>query len=108
MKHMHKLLLFLLLFPVTLMATDNNGKHTKTKKINKEYNVDADATLQVSNKYGNIDISAWNNSKITIEVVITTNGNDLEKVEKRLDQIDVDFDANSSHVSAKTMIEKKF
>lgn len=106
MKNMYKLLLILFLIPLIITATDRKGKYTKTKTINKEFSVSPNATLKVSNKYGNIDIVSWNENKIVINVTITTNGNNEDKVEKRLENIDVEFDASSSFVSAKTIIEK--
>lgn len=102
---MYKTLLILLLVPLTIFATEK-GKYTKSKVIKKEFTVTKNATLDISNKYGNIDIVTSNTNKISITVNITTNGNDEEKVEKKLEQIDVDFDASSSLVSAKTYIEK--
>ncbi len=106
MKNMYKLLLLFFLIPLTITATDKKGKYTKTKTIQKEFSVSQDATLNVVNKYGNIDIVSWNENKVVFDITITTNGNDEEKVEKRLEQIDVKFDASSSNVSAKTIIEK--
>jgi len=106
MKTMYKILLLLFLIPLTISATERNGKYTKNKVLKKEYTVNNNALLNVSNKYGNIGISTWNENKIKIEVSITTNGNDEEKVQKRLDQINVEFQGNTSEVSAKTLIEK--
>lgn len=106
MKTMYKIFLILFLIPLTITATEKKGKYTKSKTINKEFNVTNDATLNVTNKYGNIVIATWNENKIIIDVTITTNGNNEEKVEKRLEQIDVKFDSNINYVSAKTMIEK--
>lgn len=106
MKTMYKILLILILIPLTITATEGKGKYTKKKVITKEFKVNSDATLTISNKFGNIDIITWNEHKIVIEVNITTNGDDESKVEKRLEQIEIEFDANSSNVSAKTIIEK--
>jgi hypothetical protein len=109
MRTQSKFVFFLLLIPTLLFATDGtfDGKHTKEKKINKEYNVNADAGLKVSNSYGNIDIVTWNENRIEIDVVIRTNGNDEEKVQKRLDEITVEFTATSSLVTAKTIFKDK-
>ena len=108
MKLLYKLTLCLLL---PLFAFSNNGnwdgKHTKKKIINKTYTVSKDATLKVANKYGNLDIVTWTGNTIEIEVTITTNGNDPEEVDKRLNEIDVEFNASSNHVSAETVIGKK-
>ncbi len=106
MKTMYKILFILFLIPLTITATEKNGKYTKSKTIKKEFKVTNDATLNVNNKYGNIVIATWNENKIIIDVTITTNGNNEEKVKKRLEQIDVEFNSNTNYVSAKTMIEK--
>jgi len=106
MKNMYKILLILFLLPLAITATEKKGKYTKEKVINKEFSVNKDATLSVSNKFGNLDIVTWNENKISIKITITTSGDNEEKVKDRLDQIEIAFEGNSSHVSAKTMIEK--
>lgn len=94
--------------PVMLSAHNEKmkGKYTKEKTIKKEYDVNSDALLKVNNSYGNLNITSWDGNKIMIEVHIKTNGNNEEKVQKKLDQITVDFNANSSMVSAKTIFDK--
>ena len=106
MKNTAKLFLLLLIIPLAIFATEKEGKYTKTKVIDKTFNVTKEATLNVSNKYGNIDIVTWNENRIEVIVKITTNGDDEDKVKKRLEEITVEFNANSSNVSAKTMIDK--
>ncbi len=82
------------------------GKYTKEKKINKEYTVNADALLKIKNSYGNLYVTSWNENKVVIEVHIKTNGNNEEKVQKKLDEIDVLFEASQAEVSARTVFEK--
>ncbi len=108
MKLLSKSLIILLMLPV--MATANEkfkGKYTKTKTLNKEYSVNRNAALQVSNSYGNIEVTTWNENRTVIEVTITTNGDDEEKVQKRLDEISVDFSGTASKVTAKTVFGGK-
>ncbi|WP_339713153.1 hypothetical protein [uncultured Kriegella sp.] len=95
----------LLVIPIGLSAADGRlkGKYTKEKIIKKEFNVNADALLKVNNSYGNLHISSWNENKVLIEVHIKTNGNNEEKVQKKLDEITIDFEANTNEVSAKTL-----
>lgn len=97
--------LLFLFGPLFLMANHDtfDGKYTKEKTIKKEFSVNANALLKVNNNYGNLNISSWNENRIVIEVHITTNGDNQEKVQKKLDEISVDFDASSSVVSARTM-----
>ncbi|HMB62904.1 MAG TPA: hypothetical protein VKN36_07515 [Eudoraea sp.] len=102
------ILLFLLASPGLLMANNGNlkGKYTKEKTIKKDFNVNSDALLKVSNSYGNLNITSWSENRVVIEVHIQTNGNNEEKVQQKLDEITVDFDANSSMVSARTIFNK--
>jgi len=106
MKNTFKLLVLLFLIPLFISATEKRGKYTKTKVINKEFNVNNNATLKVENKYGNLEIVTWNENKIVIKVSVTTTGNVEEKVQKKLDQINVEFNNSPSNVSAKTIIER--
>jgi len=106
MKTQFKAIVFLLLFPALLMATDGKYKYTKEKTIQKEFTVNANAKLEVDNSFGNVDIVTWNENRIVIVVKIETHGNNAEKTQKRLDAIDVNFSASSSLVSAKTIFNK--
>ena len=99
-----------LLFLLPLIAMSNNGdlkgKYTKEKTLNKEFVVNKDALLKISNDYGNLDITAWNENKIVMEIHIKVSGNNEEKVIKKLESIDVEFDATAQMVSAKTTFNK--
>ncbi len=98
-----KTLPILLLVPLFVLANaNNNDKHTKSKTIKKEFSVNKYATLKVSNSYGNVDVITWEENRISIEVSITTSGNDQEKVQKKLDEITVDFEMSENYVSART------
>lgn len=104
-------ILIFMTFPLVTVAKDHDdqemkGKYTKEKTLKKEYNVNSDALVNIKNKYGNLNISTWNENRVVIEVHIKTNGNNEEKVQKRLDAISVDFEASSSTVSAKTIFNK--
>ena len=100
----------ILLILVTNISTAHdrnlNGKHTKEKTIKKEFTVNPNALLQVRNSYGNLNITSWKENRIVIEVHIKTNGNNEEKVQKKLDEISVDFEASSARVSAETIFNK--
>lgn len=76
------LLLFLLIPFVSFASINIKPKHEKTKTIKKEYAVIKNATVNIENKYGNIDITTWNENRVEITVKITVKGNDLTNVEK--------------------------
>ena len=100
------LFISLLLSQLTYAESGWNGRHTKEKIIKKEYTVNKEALLKINNSYGNINIITYSGNTISIEVKIKTNGNDLDKVEEKLNNIRVDFEASSNLVSAKTIFNK--
>lgn len=104
-------LIAVLLAPFIISASNGGGglkgKYTKEKTIKKEFNVNADALFKVKNSYGNLNITSWDQNKVMIEVHIKTNGNNEEKVQERLKEIDVDFENSSSLVSAITRFGDK-
>jgi hypothetical protein len=105
---LHKIaILLFLIAPATLLANDNfKGKHTKEKTIKKEFSVNTDALLKVTNSYGNLNITSWNENRIVIEIHVKVNGNNEEKVTDKLNEIKVDFESTNSMVSAKTIFNK--
>lgn len=83
------------------------GKYTKEKTINKEFSVSATALMKVRNSYGNLNITSWNEDRVVIEVRVKTNGNNEDKVKKRLEEITVDFENSTNMVSARTRFGDK-
>ena len=103
---LNQIILLLFLLPGIAFAHGiKKGKYTREKKISKAFAVNSTAGLTVSNKYGNIYITTWDEDKTAIDVVITVNGNDEDDVVKRINGIDVDFNATTALVGAKTIIE---
>lgn len=105
----YNLLLVLLLIPAFALATPKNADDkitTKERTIQKSFSVSKNATLKVDNSFGNIDIITWDKNTIEFDIIIRVSGNNEEKVEDRLNRIDVDFSATNDLVSAKTQIEK--
>jgi hypothetical protein len=104
MKHIYNIIFLIVLLPLSVVANNEkfNGKHTKEKKIHKEYTVNASAGLKIDNSYGNVNIVTWNQNKTVIDVVIKTNGDNEDKVMEKLKGITVDFTSNGSKVTATT------
>lgn len=100
------LILGLILGLGTGLAHDFQGRHTREKTLRKSFNVRPDGLLRIDNSYGNLVLNAWDRNEVLIEVHITTNGNNEDKVQRKLDGIEVDFEANADMVSARTRFEK--
>ena len=101
--------LIALLIALPALAGNGNGdctkgKYTKEKKISKAYIVNSNAGLVVHNQFGSIYVTTWDEDKTQIEVVIKVSGDNEDKVNKRLETIDVDIEAMKSLVTANTRI----
>lgn len=110
MKTLYSKIILIFLLPVFAFANAEigpKGKYTKEKSLKKEFSVSSDALLKISNDYGNLDITSWNEDRIVMEIKIKVSGNNEEKVIKKLENIDVEFDASSQLVSAKTIFNKE-
>lgn len=102
-----KIITAFFMLPMLMSATaEIKDKHEKTKTINKTYTVNSNATLKINNSYGNLDIITWDEDKIVFEITIKASGNSEEKIEKRLNEIDVKFEASKDLVYAKTLFNK--
>ncbi|WP_333694942.1 hypothetical protein [Flavobacterium sp.] len=105
MKNLYRTLVLVLIFS-SGFAKEHNGKYNKQKNIKKTVSVNADALLDISNKYGNVMVTTWDEDKIDIDVLITISGDDEDWVDKRLASITIDFDGSKSQYSAKTLFDK--
>ncbi len=107
MKTTYKILFLLILIPKLVWSFDDKKAFIKEKTLSKTYDVNADALLHVNNKYGAINVYLWEENKISIQVNITVSGNKEDKVNQLLKDIDVNFQGNSSKVSAITALNTK-
>ncbi len=101
MKILHKksiLILFLL-----SMAFMLNGQEL-SKTFSDSWDVNADAKLTINNKYGNVNIEAWDKNQITIEVNITVDAKSEKESQRILDKISIDMSGSNTAVKATTKI----
>ncbi len=107
MKNIYKIIFLFLLTPLLIFANNaSKGKHTKTKIIKREFSVNLNATVDLDNKYGSIDIQTWDQNIVTLEIIITTKSSNESKAQNKLDDIYIDFENSKTRVFAKTKIEK--
>ncbi|TPG37666.1 hypothetical protein [Flavobacterium pectinovorum] len=101
MKKHYNLLILFLLIPFLGFSNDDNYI-SKQKTIKKTYIVNSNAGIDITNKYGNITVSTWDEDKIDLEITIKVTGGNENWVNERLNSIDVDITALKSLVSAVT------
>lgn len=78
------------------------------KKFNKEFNTQGKDLLEISNRYGDVEIISWDGNTVSIEVTVTLSHPNESKAEKLLSLIEVKFSENDNTIGAKTVIDKQF
>ena len=102
---LYKRTLIILFLAPTLVFANTIKKHEKTKTVSKKFSVNSNATVYVKNKYGNVNVTTWDKNTVEIDVKITVKGNDIDKIEDKLDAIRINFEASENLVEARTIIE---
>ena len=79
-----------------------------TKEYHEQYDTKDYSKLILQNKYGNIDIQNWESSGIKIDVVIEVKYSNIEKAQKMLEGISVEFTTEGNAVKAETVFDDRF
>lgn len=103
MKKHYKILILFILIPFIGFSNDDNAI-SKQKNIKKTYIVNSNAGIDISNKYGNITVSTWDEDKIDLDITIKVSGANENWVNEKLNSIDIDINALKSMVTAVTTI----
>ena len=107
MKTPFRIFLLLLLLPSIVLADNPTlGKYSKQKSIKKAYLVNAEAGIDITNLYGNIYVTTWDEEKVEFDILIKVSGDNEEWTSSRLNDIDVAITAMKNLVSAQTTIGK--
>lgn len=80
----------------------------KTKKFNEKWAAGSVENLRVSNKFGEVKFINDGGTDITVEVLVTVEGSNENKVDEMLERIDVSFSKSGTTAKAETSIESNY
>jgi len=108
LKIQYRIAFLLLLLPSIVLANtvEDLIKSSKERSIKKSFNVSSNATLKVDNSFGNVDVITWEENRIDFDILIKVTGNNAEKVQEKIDGINIEFSSTNDLVSAITHISK--
>ena len=92
-----------LLFPIIGFANDD-AIITKQKNIKKAFIVNSDAGIDITNSYGTVFVTTWEEDKIELDILIKVSGDNENWVNQRLNNITIDISALKHLISATTQI----
>ncbi len=97
-------LLFLL---VVMIATTTLSAKNYTKEVLRNFTVNADAKLYITNGRGKVNITTWDKNTIKVETKIIVNAKDPAQAEAFFKQIKINFEKNIAYVKVTTVKEKE-
>ncbi len=96
-----------LIILAALAATSYGTQEEAVRKYEKLFPLTGKASLEISNRYGSIDIRNWDREEISVEVVVKVTHSSLETAERQLSHISVNFTQVNNSVSAVTTIDQR-
>lgn len=78
-----------------------------TKEINKEFSISANGDVKIYNKYGNVNITTGNDSKVKFDIKIVVKADNKSTADEAFNRIKVEFENSSNLVQAETNFENK-
>ncbi len=82
------------------------AQFTETKELKKEFKVTEQTQIEITNKYGKIDIHTWDKDSVVFEINIRVEARKLSKLEDVVDGINFDITSNENFLILRTNVDK--
>ena len=96
----------LLVFAGWLLPGTALAQFTETKEIRKEFGVTPETQIEITNKYGKIDIKTWEKDSVLFLINLRVEEKKLSKLEDAVRGIDFDITSNDHYVIVRTNVGK--
>ncbi|WP_297088567.1 DUF4097 family beta strand repeat-containing protein [uncultured Draconibacterium sp.] len=83
-----------------------SAQFTDTREITKTYRITPETQIEISNKYGKIDIKNWDKDSVRFRISIRVEEKKLSKLEESIDGIDFDITNSEHYLIVRTAVEK--
>jgi len=97
-------LICLFTLPFSAISLD---KEEYSKSYSKSYETSENVRVEISNKYGNVDVISSDNKQVSIEVKVSVEASSDSKGKELLEDILIEITGNSERVSASTTFKPK-
>ena len=81
---------------------------TEERKIVKSFITNASTTIEVTNKYGRIQIIPWDKDSVRFEIDLFIKSDNLSRLQKVKNSIDFEFVNTKYYILAKTNFENQY
>ncbi len=81
--------------------------HTDKRSVSRSFPASLETTLELVNKYGKIQLAAWDKDSVSIEVEMFLSESSASKLRKLKEDIKIDFTGTNNYIIAKTVIKSE-
>ncbi|MCK9203432.1 MAG: DUF4097 domain-containing protein [Bacteroidales bacterium] len=106
MKTFIKISLFTVMFIFLLGIKGVKAHDDYTKVIKKEFVINPDGQLTISNKFGKVQCTNWEKNSVSFEVTINVSASNQSEADRIFQRISVDFTDSPSQITAITSIQE--
>lgn len=96
-------ILFFLLVAVSIPVLLSAQVYSEKREQGKSFKLKSGTVIQLTNKYGNINVMPWEKDSVRIEVSMAAQSKQAAKVVKILSSIDCEMMATANSISARTV-----
>ncbi len=108
MKTTYNKLFFVLIVNLITIGVHAEMGDEYSKSVSKDFDAVKGTSLEVSNKYGSIEVENWDKPSIHIDVKITIEHRNREEADRLLKMINIRFSTEGEWVKAITEMDKEF
>lgn len=102
-----KSLFVILILLCSLPVWADKQESIKKKEFNKSFNASKNDQLQVDNRFGNITITYWSRSEVSIQVVVEAKSRNAERAQADIDRVKVNMEKTGNTISAVTTLKEQ-
>lgn len=99
-------LIWCFVFISWLLPNLAHAQFTETKEISKHFKISPKTQIEISNKYGKIDIKNWDKDSVVFEIKIKVEAKKLSKLEESVQGLDFNITDNEHFVIVRTGVDK--
>ncbi|MCI5080827.1 MAG: hypothetical protein MRY78_04000 [Saprospiraceae bacterium] len=107
MRLVSKLSLALFCIAVSYASLHAEGWGEYNKTIKKDFAISVNGIVELSNKYGKVEVKTWDRNRVKLDIRITVRSNSEKSAQQVFDRIEINFTNTADLVKAITEIEPK-
>ena len=91
---------------IILISLSANAQFTETREFVKRFKIQPDTRIDITNKYGKIELNTWKKDSVVIQFRMEINEKKPDKLTKTLDNLDFDISNSPYYLIVKTQVDK--